>query len=133
MYVLQVNTLPVNSDLLKRATAVDPVLSKVLRYVQGGWPHNVSPDLKPFFQRKDELVMEAGCLMWGIRVVIPTKFREKVMDELHTSHAGIVRMKSLARIRVWWPSIDKDIEQLAHSCKICQSMQNKPPPVLLHP
>ena len=88
MYVLQVNTLPVNSDLLKRATAVDPVLSKVLRYVQGGWPHNVSPDLKPFFQRKDELVMEAGCLMWGIRVVIPTKFREKVMDELHTSHAS---------------------------------------------
>ena len=50
--VLQVNTLPVNSDLLKRATAVDPVLSKVLRYVQGGWPHNVNPDLKPFFNVK---------------------------------------------------------------------------------
>ena len=71
--------------------------------------------------------------MWGIRVVIPTKFRQQVMDELHTSHAGIVRMKSLARIHVWWPSIDKDIEQLAHSCETCQSMQNKPPPVLLHP
>ena len=131
--ILQVNTIPVNPDLLKRATAVDPVLSKVLRYVQGGWPHHVSPDLKPFFQRKDELVIEAGCLMWGIRVVIPTKFRQQVMDELHTSHAGIVRMKSLARIHVWWPSIDKDIEQLAHSCEMCQSMQNKPPPVLLHP
>ena len=37
------------------------------------------------------------------------------MDELHTSHAGIVRMKSLAWIHVWWPSIDKDIEQLAHT------------------
>ena len=45
--ILQVNTIPVNSDLLKRAIAVDPVLSKV----QGGWPHHVSPDLKPFFDK----------------------------------------------------------------------------------
>ena len=71
--------------------------------------------------------------MWGIRVVIPSKLRQQVMDELHTSHAGIVRMKSLARIHVWWPSIDKDIEELSHGCDICQSMQNKPPPILLHP
>ena len=42
-------------------------------------------------------------------------------------------MKSLARLHVWWPSIDKDIEELAYSCEVCQSMQNKPPPVLLHP
>ena len=33
---------------------------------------------------------------------------------------------------MWWPSIDKDIEKLSHGCEICQSMQNKPPPVLLH-
>ena len=32
--VLQVNTLPVNADVLKRATAIDPVLSKVMWYVQ---------------------------------------------------------------------------------------------------
>ena len=131
--ILQVNQLPVNPDRLKQAMAVDPVLSKVLRYVQGGWPQHVSPELKPFYQHKDELIIEAGCLMWGIRVVIPSKLRQQVMDEVHTSHAGIVRMKSLARIHVWWPSIDKDIEELSHGCEICQSMQNKPPPVLLHP
>ena len=62
----------------------------------GGWPQHVSPELKPFYQRKDELIIEAGCLMWGIRVVIPSKLRQQVIDELHNSCAGIVRMKSLA-------------------------------------
>ena len=30
---------------------------------------------------------------------------------------------------MWWP----DTEELAHSCEVCQRMQNEPPPVLLHP
>ena len=82
--ILQVNQLPVNPDQLKQAMAVDPVLSKVLRYVQGGWPQHVSPELKPFYQRKDELIIVAGCLMLRIRVVIPSKLRQQVMDELRT-------------------------------------------------
>ena len=32
----QVNTLPVNANLLKRATSINPVLSKVLHHVQRG-------------------------------------------------------------------------------------------------
>ena len=62
--------------------------------------------------------------MENIRVVIPAKFRSAVLDELHTSHTSIVRMKSLSRLHVWWPSIDKDIKELAHNCEVCQSIQN---------
>ena len=36
--------------------------------------------------------------MWGVRVVIPPKTRGFVLKELHQSHPGIVRMKSLARL-----------------------------------
>ena len=84
----QVNTLLVNADLLKRATSIDQVLSKVLHFVQRGWPLRVNPDLKPFLQCKNELIVEVGCLMWGIGVVIPARFKSAVLDELHTSHTG---------------------------------------------
>ena len=35
--------------------------------------------------------------MWGSRVVIPTKLRSEVLQVLHESHVGVVRMKALAR------------------------------------
>ena len=56
----------------------DPVLAKVLNYTQNGWPSSVGPELKPFFDQRLEITVEAGCLMWGIKVVIPSKLRERV-------------------------------------------------------
>ena len=50
---------------------------------------HVGLGMKPFSQQKDELILEAGCLMWRIKFVISTKFWLTVLDELHTSHAGI--------------------------------------------
>ena len=59
------------------------------------------------------------------RVVIPVKFRNQVLTELHEGHLGIVKRKSLARGYIWWPKIDKDVEHLAKSCPGCQLQQNE--------
>ena len=72
-----------------------------------------------------------GCLLCGMRVVVPISC-QKVLEELHTSHPGIVKMKFLAHIHVWWPSIDQHIEKMVQSCASCQSVQNKPATALLH-
>ena len=71
--------------------------------------------------------------MWGIRVVVPQKLRQQVLDELHLGHPGVVRMKSLARSHVWWPDLDKDVESRAKSCVACQSIKNATTKALLHP
>ena len=39
-----------------------------------------------------------------------------MLNLLHDTHIGVVRMKSLARSRVWWPGIDADIERLSSQC-----------------
>ena len=69
--------------------------------------------------------------MWGICVIIPSKHQSHIFQELHRDHPGCSRMKSLARSYVWWPGMDKDIENLARSCVPCQ--QNKHAPAPLHP
>ena len=129
----QIDVLPLGTKQLKQATDSDPVLSKVLRFTQKGWPEEIDSELRPYHRRRNELSVEEGCLLCGMRVIVPTSCQKKVLEELHTSHPGIVKMKSLARIHVWWPSIDQHIEEMVQSCAACQSVRNKPATALLHP
>ena len=129
----QLEVLPVDTARLKRATQTDPVLSQVFHYVQEGWPSVLDAEFRPYGNRLNELTTEAGCLLWGLRVVIPESCQKEVLGELHVSHPGMVKMKSLARIHVWWPGVDKSIEQVVRSCESCQSVRNNPSSTLLHP
>uniref|UniRef100_A0A1I8BP70 RNA-directed DNA polymerase n=1 Tax=Meloidogyne hapla TaxID=6305 RepID=A0A1I8BP70_MELHA len=54
------------------------------------------------------------------KVVIPLTLRNKIRESLHASHSGIVRMKNLAREYVYWPGINKEIEEMSANCKSCQ-------------
>ena len=128
----QIDSLPVKSEKIAQFTANDPVLSKVIIFVQQGWPTQIQDELRPYHKRKDELTVEANCLLWGRKVIVPKKLQNKVLEELHTAHPGVVRMKSIARIHVWWPGIDKKIEEVVKGCLPCQSNRNKPPLTSLH-
>ncbi len=71
--------------------------------------------------------------MWGTRVVVPPPGRDAVLQELHEGHPGITRMKSLARMYVWWPVITADIEKSVRLCQECLQVQSLPPLAPLHP
>ena len=88
--------------------------------------------LKPYEQRREELSLQDGCLLWGNRVIIPDMARARVLEELHVGHPGISRMKSIGRGIVWWPGIDKDIENAVQSCCECQENQKTPASAPLH-
>ena len=129
----QIGTLPVQAKQLCQETANDPLLSKVLLYTKEGWPREVDAQLLPFSRRKLELTIESGCLMWGIKVIIPNKLQGRILEELDTGHIGIVKMKALARSHVWWPGMEQQIEQMAQQCEPCQSLRNRPAPTTLQP
>lgn len=129
--------VPLNFKKIKAETSRDITLSKVLGYINRGWPeikvNNYDKNIQQYAIRKNELSIEQGCILWGYRLVIPNKFRDKILTELHVSHLGIVKMKSLARSYVWWPDINKDIENISQKCKICVKHKNSAPKVTLHP
>ena len=133
-----IETLPIQSEDIAKETARDPELSVVFKHTQNGWEHYHDYDrnndkLRPYTEKRNELSIYRGCLMWGIRVIIPTKYRDQILDEIHSGHLGIVKMKAVARSYVYWPSIDAQIEQRGNGCPGCESVSKRPPLSPLHP
>ena len=127
---------PVNAGHIREHTRKDPILSKVVKYCEIGWPTTIPPEdsaLIPYFRKRNELSLESGCLLWGSRVVIPTKYHAALLTELHGGHVGTSRMKELARSYLWWPNIDKDLEDLVKKCNECLATSNAPTKAELHP
>ena len=125
--------LPVTSGELQVATRTDPILGKVLGYVRRHWPYRSSNCFQPYKRVQNELSVEGDCLLRGTRVIIPLKLRQKVLEELHQGHFGIVKMKALARSYVWWPGLDEDIAGVVKGCTECQSVRHLPAKAPLHP
>ncbi|XP_061567238.1 uncharacterized protein K02A2.6-like [Cololabis saira] len=124
----------VTAEQVRTWTTKDPVLSRVREMVQRGWlPEQEGADFAPFTARKNELSVENGCVMWGARVVVPKKGQADLLRQLHQSHPGISRMKSLARSYVWWPKMDQDVENTVKACSVCQEYRNVPAVAPLHP
>ena len=124
---------PITADNIKVWTEKDTILSRVYRHIQQGWPDNCSEELKPFSIRKTELSTLNGCILCGSKVVIPSPGRRQLLSELHQGHPGINRMKNLARMNVWWPKIDDDIECVVKNCNKCQEIQSNVPLAPLQP
>ncbi|XP_043229711.1 uncharacterized protein K02A2.6-like isoform X3 [Amphibalanus amphitrite] len=110
-------------------TRRDSTLGRVLTYVRSGWPSVVEPEFRAFKQRSTELSTDGDCLLWGGRVVVPTKMRNRVLQELHAGHLGSGKMKQLARRYVWWPGLDTELESLARVCGSCVEKRAAPPKV----
>lgn len=126
-YVDQVNELPTTSADVRAATAVDAILTKVQGFVRNGWPEKVEDRFKPYFLRRTELSIENDCLFWGYRLIIPETLRQKMITEIHKTHLGICKMKSLARGYFWWPKLDFELEQVTKNCDSCMSYRSSPP------
>ena len=98
-----INTSPLDATKVKLWTVRNPVLSQVLQFVLQGWPVAVEEEtLKPYFVRRGELSVHAGCLL----VIIPPQGRDEVLNILHDSHPGIVK----------WPKMDSHLERKVRSC-----------------
>ncbi|XP_028161637.1 uncharacterized protein K02A2.6-like [Ostrinia furnacalis] len=125
---LDANVKPVSFVDIREAIHNDKIVQTVFRYMRHGWPRKITcKNILPYFQCKSDLEEIDGCLFRGHRVVIPTVFRKRMLEELHSAHFGVVKTKSTARSRMWWPGIDGDIEQWVGACARCAAVRSDPP------
>ncbi|XP_064091616.1 uncharacterized protein K02A2.6-like [Macrobrachium nipponense] len=125
--------LPITAKEIAQGTKKDPVLSKVVQSLITGRDICADANCKPYKEIWNELSVTQECILRGSRVVIPNALRNRVLSEIHADHQGIVRSKSIARTYVWWPGVDRDIENLVKKCMNCALQQNNPKPTRMHP
>ena len=52
-------------------------------------------------------------------VLIPKGDRQAILEELHSTHLSSQGMKKLARGKIMWKGMNKEIERLYESCESC--------------
>ena len=83
---------------------------------------------------RDELAVVNNLNLKGIKIAIPSTLVKEMKQVLYTGHPGIKRTKSIAISTMYWPNIDKDIDQMISNCNACQNYRKLNPrePLLSH-
>ncbi len=118
--LFQISNMAVTASVIASETQKDPELGPVLQKI-------LTSDTP------SDYTVVKGVLFRNDRVVIPVSLRRQLLDEIHSCHLGIQKMKQLARRYVYWKSLDKEIENIVKSCTDCARNQANPPKVSVHP
>ena len=114
----------------------DPLLSALADTIIAGWPDNIKDvpkALRPYHGQRDSLTVEDGLILRGEAIIVPPGERKKVLEQIHQGHLGTSKCQYRARQCVYWPGINKDIEQLVEACATCQRQQPQEPRQPLKP
>jgi hypothetical protein len=139
-FIDSVHTINVSSEKQKKLvqeTIRDPILSMMRKRILDGWPHDkskVEPELRFYFKLRNDLFLEGGLLFFNDRILIPTSMRVEMLAQLHEVHFGISKTQRRARELLYWPGMNRDVEDMILKCDICQSMRpgNSKEPLISH-
>lgn len=114
---------------LQQSSEQDPVLSRLRAFIRTGWPPKVPEELTPFYRVREELSCWGDvCVARGLRTVVPSCLRARILLMAHEGHLGIVKVKQRCRDLVWWPGIDRDVEAMVRDCTACLVSGKMGPP-----
>lgn len=119
------------AEEIREATGNDQQLQKVIQALDGQreWDEEVAP----FTRFKNELQVVNNTLLRGDRMVVPGPLQAKAMRVAHRSHPGMSTTKHLLRKYVWWPGMDRAVENFIQTCSTCIKLStcNPPEPMLM--
>lgn len=110
------NVVAIKWKEILQATLEDAEIQQVLSSIRQCQMQNLPVDYRVF---ANELCEVDNILLRVDRIVIPEKLRMHVLKIGHEGHLGMHMMKSLLRSVVWWPKIDRDVENFVRKCRGC--------------
>ncbi|KAF0710957.1 Uncharacterized protein FWK35_00037749, partial [Aphis craccivora] len=123
-------------EKFREETNRDEHLSKVLKYLDTGWPNKMIEcgEIKHYFKIKNELTKENGIVYFGNRIIVPKVLRNYVIKKLHETHLGITKTLKKSKLIFYWPGISSDVKNFIDICEICRkfSISKIKEPLLQH-
>ena len=79
--------------------------------------------LKRYERMKNELTVSENndLILNDNRIILPNTLQSVAVQLAHKGHLGIVKTKSLLRTKVYFPNMDKMVENLIKDCVSCQA------------
>lgn len=119
------NSMPkaINIEEIKQATLDDVTLQTLKETIlqKNLEDKTWTQQLKPFKNIRSELTTYNELILRGQRIVLPDSLQLKAIELAHKSHLGIVKTKQLLRTKVWFPEMDKKVEEVIKKCLPCQT------------
>jgi hypothetical protein len=116
----------VRIEEIKKHTAEDPILQKILQYILKGWPDYMKDTCKEtfsYFEHRGHLAVCDGIITYDDRIVIPKTLQEDILKCLHQGHWGVTKCRDMASECVWWIGMSNDIKHMIAMCSECQVNQ----------
>ena len=112
--------LPINRNIIIRDTR--DFYGPVLAGMKKGRSSSAKKKFPDLYRQREELSISVDDLICLLdRILIPPTCRQSVLDYLHSSHFGWDKMRSAARMTVWWPELNADIENFIKECQTCST------------
>ena len=112
----------VSTDEIVQAMQADQQLQRVKEFILQGYIPPRAPDVAPYKSIFQELsIDDSGIILRGERIVVPEALRSRIVRMAHEGHQGIVKTKQLVRSTMWFPGIDKAVEEAVAYCNPCQA------------
>ena len=87
--------------------------------IQQGWLKTIKEvptEVQKYWTLCEELMIEDGLVLKGMRITISNKNREEILKLIHDGHLGLNKCKMRAKETVYWPGINEQLEKLILNC-----------------
>jgi hypothetical protein len=104
-----------------QATTNDEILQELIRRIRVA-KFNLHKRKSSMFDHvfHELSVTNDNVVMRQNKIVVPVSLQSKIIDIAHDGHQGITKTKVLLRTKVWFPILEKLVEQKIDSCQACQ-------------
>ena len=109
-------------DKFIKETDSDEEMQLLIKYIQEGWPTSksqVASTVKQYYNYASELSVIDGLVCKGNRLVVPKSLRKEMLNLIHFNHLGKEKCKNRAREILFWPLMNKEIDDIVDNCAIC--------------
>ena len=113
-------------EAFQQAFMSDAEMHALTDIIITGWPDDIKVvpwPLHPCWHHCETLTFKDGFILNGEALFVPPPERERILHQLHQFHQGITKSRLLTHGCIFWPGINKAIEEVVCQCEACTQFQ----------
>jgi len=111
---------------IQETTEASEPMQELKKAIERGFVERGQTVLQPYKKIMDELSCEQGIILRGERIIIPEELQSEIIQIAHESHLGRVKTIGIIKETMWFPGLDKKVNDILDQCVTCQVVTDGP-------